>query len=86
MAAAAEGVHGALHDKKMLGKGHDDCQNEPLVDPRLDDEQRLPLGQRVERVEHLHGHEDGQGPVSSVTTRAQRKACVCKDCGKMVTV
>ena len=46
------------HDEKMLREGNNDGDTEPLVDPGLDDEKRLPFRKSIQRVEHLHGDQD----------------------------
>mmetsp|Transcript_9831 Transcript_9831/g.22447 ORF Transcript_9831/g.22447 Transcript_9831/m.22447 type:complete len:220 (-) Transcript_9831:2458-3117(-) len=44
----------------MLEEGARDGEDEPGVGPGREGEERLALGDGVERVEHLDGHEDGE--------------------------
>eukprot|EP00960_Hanusia_phi_P062721 765244-Hanusia_phi.AAC.1 len=47
-------------DEDMLEEGARDGEDEPGVGPGREGEERLALGDGVERVEHLDGHEDGE--------------------------
>ena len=50
-----------VENEKVQAKRENHCSDEPGVDPRGHDQQGVVFAERVERVHHFDGHENGEG-------------------------